>query len=280
VSARIRPVATLALALMLLGGTVGCATVQRGVAEVPGAAASAPATTAPPGGSNDGDARPWTPAGDVQASTFVAVIDGDTVETAAGTVRIIGIDTPERGECGYDEASTALGRALAKGAAISLELPAGHDDTDRYGRLLRSISTEAGVDIGLMQIEAGLAIARYDSRDGYPAHPREEAYRAAQRATQGPNRTVVTTACAGDAADRSLPAETPAPPAPPAVPGAERWWEQYSSCTKLKQNTVGHPTGPFARSDPAQAEQYEWFAFGTGNRGDGDGDGIACEGWG
>ena len=36
-------------------------------------------------------------------------------------------------------------------------------------------------------------------------------------------------------------------------------------------------TGPFDRDDPAQAEIYEWFAFGTGNRGDGDGDGLACE---
>lgn len=46
-------------------------------------------------------------------ATFVAVVGGDTISTSAGTVRIAGIDTPEQGECGHDEASTAIGRLLA-----------------------------------------------------------------------------------------------------------------------------------------------------------------------
>ncbi len=33
------------------------------------------------------------------AVTIDSVVDGDTIETSAGTVRIIGIDAPERGEC-------------------------------------------------------------------------------------------------------------------------------------------------------------------------------------
>ena len=270
-----RRMAAAALVAAVLGGLVGCVPEPPLVGETPRAAASQPGEAGQPSGPV---ALPpsFTAAGATQRSTFAAVIDGDTIETAAGTVRIIGIDTPERGECGYEEASTAIGRVLAKGAPITLERPAGQNDADSYGRLLRSVSTDAGVDLGLMQIEAGLAIARYDSRDGYPTHPREEAYRAAQLATQGPNRTVVTTACAGGAAERAAPEV----PAPTATPEGERWWALYSSCTKLKQNTVGHPTGPFSASDPAQAEAYEWFAFGTGNRGDGDGDGIACEGWG
>ncbi len=278
-AAMIRRLSAAALVLAVLGGTTACVPESRGAGEAPRASTAAPSEAARPGDRGSGVVAPPTPGlSPAQASTFVAVIDGDTIETAAGTVRIIGIDTPERGQCGYDEASIAIGRVLAKGAPITLERPAGQNDTDGYGRLLRSVSTDAGVDIGLMQIEAGLAIARYDSRDGYPAHPREEAYRAAQIAAQGPNRTVVTTACAGAAAERTAP--PPELPGQSATPGSERWWELYSSCTKLKQNTVGHPTGPFTASDPAQAEPYEWFAFGTGNRGDGDGDGIACEGWG
>jgi endonuclease YncB( thermonuclease family) len=41
-----------------------------------------------------------------------AVIDGDTITVTRGgvgeTVRLIGIDTPERGRCGYDEAPAPL----------------------------------------------------------------------------------------------------------------------------------------------------------------------------
>lgn len=183
-------------------------------------------------------------------------------------MRIIGIDTPERNQCGYEEAATEIGRLIAFDDPLVLELPAGQNDTDRYGRLLRFVTTGAGVDVGLRQLEAGHAITRYDSSDGYPAHPREAGYRAAQVAVSGSNGEVVTTTCGGGAHAQ-----------PPAAPQAgERWWQQYSSCNKLKNNGLGHPTGPFSRSDPAQTEIYEWFAFGTGNRGDGDGDGLACEG--
>ena len=37
------------------------------------------------------------------------VVDGDTINMSDGsTVRLIGIDTPERGQCGYEESSAAL----------------------------------------------------------------------------------------------------------------------------------------------------------------------------
>ncbi|MGN6127370.1 MAG: thermonuclease family protein [Humibacter sp.] len=196
--------------------------------------------------------------------TFVSVVDGDTIETSAGTVRIIGIDTPERGECGHDEAAAAIESQLAPGDTVKLELPAGENDQDRYGRLIRYVTTPTGADLGLLQIQGGHAVARYDSSDGYPAHPREADYHAAQLASLSPDGSVITITCEA--------AEAAPPPAP-----TDRWWEQYSSCTKLKKNTIGHPTGPFSRNDPSQAEPYEWFANRTGNNGDGDGDGLACE---
>ena len=43
----------------------------------------------------------------------------------------------------------------------------------------------------------------------------------------------------------------------------------------MKKNSVGHPIGPFRADDPVEADIYDWFAYGTGNRGDGDGDGLA-----
>lgn len=199
-----------------------------------------------------------------RTATFKAVIDGDTVSTSAGTVRLIGIDTPERGECGHDEASAELGRLLSRGDPVTLELPAGQNDHDRHGRLVRYLITAAGTDLGLVQLEAGHALARYDSTDGYPAHPRQAAYHAAQLASAGADGAVVTTACQGGIVPA---ADLPQGP----------WWEQYASCGKLKRNTVGHPTGPFSRDDPTEAEIYEWFAHRTGNNGDGDGDGLACE---
>ncbi len=203
--------------------------------------------------------------------TFGAVIDGDTIETSAGTVRIIGIDTPERGERGHDEASAALGRLIAVGEPLVLSLPPGENDRDDYGRMLRSVATADGTDLGRVQIQAGNAVARYDSRDGYPAHPLEGEYRAAQTAVLDAQRRVVTVACQGGVAPDAPPAPAPAP-----APGVS-WWQAYSSCTKLSRNEVGHPTGPFSRDDPAEAAIYDWFAFGTGNNGDGDGDGLACE---
>ncbi len=143
----------------------------------------------------------------------------------------------------------------------------GRTTSTATGRLLRFVSTEGGIDLGLLQLQAGNAVARYDSGDGYPAHPREVEYHAAQLATLAPDGSVLTVECQAAAV-------APPPPAPPAT---DTWWLQYSSCTKLKKNTVGHPIGPFSRDDPAHAELYEWFAFGTGNGGDGDGDGLACE---
>lgn len=220
---------------------------------------SAPTTTS----AETGSAVPDRTAG--LTAEFTSVLDGDTVETSAGTVRIIGIDTPEQGECGHDEASASIGRLLVSGASVTLSLPPGENDRDAYGRLIRYVTTAGGDDIGLIQLEAGHAVARYDSRDGYPAHPKQELYRAAQIAHLDTNGKVVTIYCS-QAVDE-----------PPVVDDGAHWWEKYTSCTKLKKNTVGDPTGPFARDDAAQAEIYDWFANRTGNRGDGDGDGLACE---
>lgn len=242
------PRAAIAAAALLVA-LVGCTSEQP--RPTPSAPASSPAPKPVSSPSN--------------SVAFASVVDGDTIRTSAGTVRLIGIDTPERGECGHDEASAAIGRLLSPGDSVTLELPTGQNDHDSHGRLIRYVATDAGVDVGFMQIEAGNAIARYDSTDGYPAHPREEAYRAAQIAGLAADGVVLTTSC-----------DNPAP-APAVSPDAERWWERYSSCARLKKNEVGDPTGPFDRGDPADAEIYDWFAHRTGNNGDGDNDGLACE---
>jgi endonuclease YncB( thermonuclease family) len=115
------------------------------------------------------------------------VVDGDTVDLSDGrTVRLAGIDTPEVGECGYRPATAALER-LVLGRRV--RLVASDEDRDRYGRLLRYLDVRRDgrtVDAGYVLVRRGLAIARYDSRDGYGRHPREARYVAADRLSPDP----------------------------------------------------------------------------------------------
>lgn len=109
------------------------------------------------------------------------VVDGDTIRLGSGTyVRLIGIDTPEVGECGYEAAKAALDQMV--GPNVELPNPLSVDDKDRYGRLLRYVRV-GGRDTGLVLIRRGLATARYDSLDGYDWHPRQDRYRAADANT-------------------------------------------------------------------------------------------------
>lgn len=113
------------------------------------------------------------------------VIDGDTLVIASGEhVRLIGVDTPERGACGYDSATRAL-RRLAAGREVVLVDPAGVQDRDRFDRLLRFVEV-GGRDAGFVLIQAGLARARFDSRDGLDPHPREDRYHDADANRRGP----------------------------------------------------------------------------------------------
>jgi endonuclease YncB( thermonuclease family) len=136
------------------------------------------------------------------------VVDGDTLELANGaSVRLVGIDTPERGECGYETAATALAR-LVLGQRVRLTVS--DEDRDRYGRLLRYVD-RGNIDVGLRQIESGWAVARYDSRDGYGYHPRENVYIATDRA-------VPDSRCPRPAPRPAVPARDCAPGYSPCVP--------------------------------------------------------------
>ena len=70
------------------------------------------------------------------------IIDGDTIELEDGIlvqldrIRLLGIDTPERGKPLYREAGKKLEELIA-GRAVLLERD--NDDVDRYGRALRYI---------------------------------------------------------------------------------------------------------------------------------------------
>lgn len=117
------------------------------------------------------------PLAPASAASVDYVVDGDTIRLSSGTyVRLIGIDAPEDGECGYDAARATLDQLV--GLDAGLPNPASVDDRDRYGRLLRYVRV-GGRDAGLVLIRRGLAVARYDSLDGYDWHPFQDRYRAA-----------------------------------------------------------------------------------------------------
>jgi len=119
-----------------------------------------------------------------RTAVVARTIDGDTIELSNGqSVRIVGIDTPERGECHFKTASRRMA-SLVEGKKVTLTRS--DEDKDRYGRLLRYVNVGT-TDAGLRLIKEGLAVARYDSRDGYGFHPREPRYVAAD--STNPHRT-------------------------------------------------------------------------------------------
>ena len=113
------------------------------------------------------------------------VVDGDTIDVRldAGRrerVRLIGIDTPEVGECGYRRASTAA-RALALRRRVVLRGDATQSTRDRYGRLLAYAWLEGGRDLGFQLLIRGDArVYVYDR-----AFVRLAAYRRAERLGSG-----------------------------------------------------------------------------------------------
>ncbi|MEK6822587.1 MAG: thermonuclease family protein [Nanoarchaeota archaeon] len=69
--------------------------------------------------------------------SVTCVIDGDTVRLADGTkVRLIGVDTPEKDEYGYRNATQST-IALINGTAVRLTKDV--SETDKFGRLLRFV---------------------------------------------------------------------------------------------------------------------------------------------
>lgn len=166
-------------------------------------------------------------------------VDGDTVKLSSGTsVRVIGVDTPERGQCGYDAAKVFTQRFVSGG--FTLKNSPTTDNTDRYDRILRYVKNRKGQDLGTQLIKKGLAVARYDGTDGYDWHSKQRKYHRLDR--KHANK------CAGDSKKPKT-----------DKPNTSKY---YKNCDAARAAGAA----PVHRGDP-----------GYGRHLDRDGDGVGCE---
>jgi endonuclease YncB( thermonuclease family) len=166
-----RPPRCLALGVAICAiGMAGCG--SDGAGAEPSAVPTS-STSPPPGDESDS----WR---------SVRVVDGDTVEVSGPdgdmTVRLIGINTPESGECFGEEASEALARLVSGAELVLVE---DRSDVDRFGRALRYVETANGVDVGAELVAGGFAIARRYPPDDARADVYADRQREAQREQRG-----------------------------------------------------------------------------------------------
>lgn len=88
------------------------------------------------------------------------VIDGDTLDTDQGRVRLFGVDAPEQGEKCYSEAT----RALADLAGNTVKWERGARIEDEFGRPLYYLYTEDSRSIDELLVRGGSVTAW--SKDG------------------------------------------------------------------------------------------------------------------
>lgn len=117
--------------------------------------------------------------------TVTGITDGDTItvrlqDGTSEKVRLLGIDTPERGACQSAQA-TARTRELAMGERVTLKGDRTQDTRDRYRRLLAYVWLPGGKDLGFQLLAGGNAkVYVYDG-----AFERLAAYRRAEAAGKG-----------------------------------------------------------------------------------------------
>ena len=167
-------------------------------------------------------------------------------------VRLIGIDTPERGAC------LSAGRPRRRdgwptASASILRGDATQDTRDRYGRLL-AYAWVRGRDLGFQQVASGLArVYVYDR-----PFQRLSAYRRAEQAR--PRRGRRTSGAA---------ARTPVAPT--------RRRRRARTATRPTRRSASHRRRPDL--DCAEVAHVAFAVRGADPHGfDGDGDGVGCEG--
>lgn len=142
-----------------------CASSGGGAGDTASDAPTDPTTTSAPAAGTATSGVPGGPpsSGGGDRAAVVGVTDGDTLTVdLAGReedVRLIGINTPERGECFADDATAALGDLLA---GREVRLLADVSDRDQYDRLLRYVFVD-DTFVNEAMVRGGYALAyRYE----------------------------------------------------------------------------------------------------------------------
>jgi micrococcal nuclease len=103
----------------------------------------------------------------MQQASVVRIVDGDTlraiVDGVEEQVRLFGVDTPERGEPCFQDATDVL-RSLVATNGGQIRLQRDQRNRDSYDRLLRYVYTPAGLSIDAVLIAGGYGYAW--TRDG------------------------------------------------------------------------------------------------------------------
>lgn len=121
-------------------------------ANLPTSAAATPAKS----GEVNPTSTPYT-----EQAEVLRVIDGDTIEVkllangAIWRVRYIGMDTPERGDYFFEEATQANAQ-LVEGQTVTMVQDI--SQTDRYGRLLRYVYLADGTFVNAELVRLGYAV--------------------------------------------------------------------------------------------------------------------------
>jgi micrococcal nuclease len=134
--------------------------------------------------------------------TLTSIRDGDTVEVmiAAGTretVRLIGVNTPESGECWSEEAALVLETLIPIGSEIGMTSDT--SDRDQFDRLLRYIWIGT-MSVNQEIVQRGAAISRRYSPDTALA----ERFEAAQASARSMDLGLWASEACGPASDSDL----------------------------------------------------------------------------
>ncbi len=211
----------------------------------------------------------------------LSVVDGDTIKVSElGTLRLIGIDTPETKDprkpvqCYGAEASNKA-KELLQGQQVYLEFdPANR--IDRYGRTLAYVYRADNLAFNSEMIKQGFA----NSYTKYP-HPRLAEYNDYQ--TQSRNSQIglwSPATCNGDTTQAATPAPTPVAGTPP---------KKTTSSSSSKSSTAPKPAPTTTAPSGYVAGTCAYLkSIGLGNKfrpgdpnytpeRDRDSDGVACE---
>jgi endonuclease YncB( thermonuclease family) len=88
--------------------------------------------------------------------TLPVAVDGDTIQSGKSFVRLVQIDTPERRECGYQEAKEYTQNFLKLNGKLVLTTDKNLDSFDGYGRALGYL-TKGNRNLNLELVKYGYA---------------------------------------------------------------------------------------------------------------------------